>query len=87
MSHQVAHRGPGADLCTGLARAGFKCEAAAIDRPEKSVGETLLARVRHVHADLLVMGCYGHSRFREFILGGVTRQVLEEMNIPVLMSH
>ena len=78
---------PGADLCTTLARHGVKCEASAIDRPEQSVGETLLARVRHTHADLLVMGCYGHSRLREFILGGTTRHVLKEMSVPVLMSH
>jgi nucleotide-binding universal stress UspA family protein len=38
-------------------------------------------------ADLLVMGAYGHSRLREFILGGVTRSLLQEMTIPVLLSH
>jgi nucleotide-binding universal stress UspA family protein len=38
-------------------------------------------------ADLLVMGAYGHSRLREFILGGVTRSLLREMTIPVLLSH
>ena len=78
---------PGGDLCATLARHGIKCEADAIDRPEQSAGETLLARVRHTHADLLVMGCYGHSRLREFVLGGVTKRVLKEMNVPVLMSH
>ncbi len=78
---------PGADLCTSLARHGVKCEAATIERPEQSDGETLLARARHIHADLLVMGCYGHSRLREFILGGATKTVLKDMSIPVLMSH
>jgi nucleotide-binding universal stress UspA family protein len=78
---------PGADLCTALARHGVKCEAAAIDRPGAPVGETLLARARHTHRDLVVMGCYGHSRFREFILGGATREVLSGMEVPVLMSH
>jgi nucleotide-binding universal stress UspA family protein len=38
-------------------------------------------------ADLLVMGCYGHSRAREWILGGVTRTVLASMTLPVLMAH
>ena len=38
-------------------------------------------------ADLIVMGGYGHSRLREFILGGVTRSVLKSMTVPVLMSH
>jgi nucleotide-binding universal stress UspA family protein len=36
---------------------------------------------------LLVMGAYGHSRLREFILGGVTRSLLREMTVPVLLSH
>lgn len=38
-------------------------------------------------ADLLVMGCYGHSRAREWILGGAPRSILESMTLPVLMSH
>jgi nucleotide-binding universal stress UspA family protein len=38
-------------------------------------------------ADLLVVGAYGHSRLREFVLGGVTRRLLREMTLPVLMSH
>ena len=40
-----------------------------------------------VHADLLVMGCYGHSRFRELVLGGASRSILQHMTVPVLMSH
>jgi nucleotide-binding universal stress UspA family protein len=51
------------------------------------VGEALLSLVSDVSADLLVMGCYGHSRAREWVLGGVTRSVLESMTVPVLMSH
>ena len=38
-------------------------------------------------ADLLVMGAYGHSRLREFVLGGATRSVLAAMTLPVLMAH
>lgn len=83
----AAQQVPAADLCTALARHGVACEAATIDRPDQPDGETLLARVRYTHANLLVMGCYGHSRLREFILGGVTRQVLKEMSVPVLMAH
>ncbi len=46
-------------------------------------------RVSQVHrgADLLVMGCYGHSRAREWALGGASRSVLQSMTVPVLMSH
>ena len=40
-----------------------------------------------VSANLMVMGCYGHSRARELVLGGVTRTILESMTVPVLMSH
>lgn len=51
------------------------------------VGELLLSRACDFNADLLVLGCYGHSRAREFVLGGVTRTVLESMTVPVLMVH
>lgn len=51
------------------------------------VGERLLSLADGVAADLLVMGAYGHSRFRESLLGGVTRTVLEAMTLPVLMAH
>lgn len=78
---------PAADLCTALARHGVKCEATEIERPDQQAGETLLARARHTRRDLLVMGGYGHSRLRELILGGATREVLRSMELPVLMSH
>ena len=43
--------------------------------------------IRDRNCDLLVLGAYGHSRFRETLLGGVTRTVLESMTVPVLMAH
>jgi nucleotide-binding universal stress UspA family protein len=52
-----------------------------------NVGELLLSRVCDLSADLLVMGCYGHSRAREWVLGGASRAVLQSMTIPVLMAH
>lgn len=52
-----------------------------------SLGEQLLSRLADLGADLLVMGCYGHSRAREWILGGASRTVLASMTVPVLMSH
>jgi nucleotide-binding universal stress UspA family protein len=52
-----------------------------------ALGERLLARVHELDADLLVMGCYGHSRAREWMLGGVSRTVLRAMHVPVLMAH
>lgn len=51
------------------------------------LGELLLSQVCDLGADLLVMGCYGHSRAREWILGGVSRTVLRSMTLPVLMAH
>jgi nucleotide-binding universal stress UspA family protein len=78
---------PAADICAALARHGVKCEATEQVRPRESVGSTLIACAKDSNADLLVMGCYGHSRLRELVFGGATRHVLAHMPIPVLMSH
>jgi nucleotide-binding universal stress UspA family protein len=51
------------------------------------LGELLLSRAFDLDADLLVMGCYGHSRAREWVLGGTSRTVLRSMTLPVLMAH
>lgn len=55
--------------------------------PSGEPGEALLSLAADVGADLLVMGCYGHSRTRELVLGGATRTVLQSMTLPVLMAH
>ena len=78
---------PTGDICAALARHGVKCEATEQIAPRAGVGETLLASAAEWKADLLVMGCYGHTRLREFILGGASRHVLSHMTLPVLMSH
>lgn len=52
-----------------------------------TVGELALSRACDLGADLLVMGCYGHSRMRELVLGGMTRTLLRSMTLPVLMTH
>jgi nucleotide-binding universal stress UspA family protein len=56
-------------------------------RAEGDAGDALLSLASDVDADLLVMGCYGHSRARELMLGGATRTVLQTMTLPVLMAH
>ena len=56
-------------------------------RAQASAGEALLSLAADVGADLLVMGCYGHSRARELVLGGATRTVLQSMTLPVLLAH
>ena len=52
-----------------------------------SVGDELLSRVSDLGCDLIVMGAYGRSRFREMVFGGATRHLLNHMTVPVLMSH
>ncbi len=77
---------PGADIALYLARHDVKVEVSsqvtAID-----IGSALLSFAADIDADLLVMGCYGHSRFREIMLGGATRTILQTMTLPVLMAH
>ena len=78
---------PTADICSALARHGVRCEGIDQIKPHVNVGETLLACARDIAADLLVMGCYGHARLREFVFGGASRHVLQHMSIPIVMSH
>jgi nucleotide-binding universal stress UspA family protein len=77
----------GAELATTLARHGIKTTAEALTRSGQDAGEVLLSHASDLGADLIVMGAYGRSRFREFILGGATRTILQSMTVPVLMSH
>lgn len=86
-TERKAARDVPADICTALARHGVKCEATEQIRPHESVGQTLIACAMDSDADLLVMGCYGHTRLRELVFGGASRHVLAHMPIPVLMSH
>jgi nucleotide-binding universal stress UspA family protein len=53
----------------------------------ESVSEALVSEARNVQADLLVLGGYGHSRFRQWVMGGVTRDLLRSSTIPLLMAH
>jgi nucleotide-binding universal stress UspA family protein len=79
---------PGADIATVIARHGVQVEIADIETgPGGSVGEVLLTQVADSGADLLVMGAYGHARWRELVMGGATRTILHSMTVPVLMSH
>jgi nucleotide-binding universal stress UspA family protein len=55
--------------------------------PPGDMGDCLLSRVTDLGADMMVMGCFGHSRAREWVLGGATRTVLKSMTVPVLMAH
>jgi nucleotide-binding universal stress UspA family protein len=77
----------GAEIAQHLARHGVKVEVEVSVVNEVSTGSALLSRAAEIGADLLVMGAYGHSRLREYTLGGVTRHILKHMTLPVLMSH
>ena len=78
---------PGADLGEHLARHGLKVEVKRLTADDIDVASMLLSHAADSDADIMVMGGYGHSRLREFVLGGVTRALLESMTVPVLMSH
>lgn len=78
---------PGADIALHLARHGVTVQIEVILSEGASVAEVLRAKAREIGADLIVMGAYGHTRARELILGGVTRDILQEMTVPVFMSH
>lgn len=75
------------DVCTMLARHGIRATADTLSLPRATAGPALISAAKAENADLLVMGAYGHWRFRELVLGGATRHVLRNTNVPVLMSH
>jgi nucleotide-binding universal stress UspA family protein len=77
----------GADIAQHLARHGVTVEVKQIVAPDARPAEVLLSHAADTSADLLVLGGYGHSRLREFVLGGVTRSILETMTVPTLMAH
>ena len=78
---------PGADIARHLARHGAHVEARRLSSDGKEVGRLLLSEAAAFRADLLVMGAYGHSHLREWMFGGVTRTVLYEAGLPVLVSR
>lgn len=77
----------GDEMALCLARHGVKAEATVTTSGSISVSAELLNRLAEEGCDLLVMGCYGHSRLRETLFGGVTADLLDQMTAPVLMSH
>lgn len=78
---------PGADIARHLARHGWHVRVISLPREGRSDGQNLLTYARETGAELLVMGGYGHSRWRETVLGGATRSVLEGATMPVLFAH
>ena len=78
---------PGVDVGQHLARHGIKVEVNRVAAADIDVASAILSYAADQSADFLVMGGYGHSRLREFVLGGVTRTILQSMTLPALMSH
>lgn len=78
---------PAADVAAYLARHGISVSVTTLPRAKPEVSAVLLDHIAETGADYCVMGAYGHNRFREFVLGGVTRDILEKMTIPTLMAH
>lgn len=77
----------GGDIARHLSRHGISTVIGTVDVGTDGPGGALLGEANRVRADLLVMGGYGHSRFREWVLGGATRHVLAHADIPVLMAR
>jgi nucleotide-binding universal stress UspA family protein len=77
----------GADIAEHLARYKLRTELTRLPAPDIDVPSAILSHAADVDADLIVMGAYGHSRLRDFVLGGATRGMLQSMTVPTLMSH
>ncbi|WP_292525028.1 universal stress protein [Mesorhizobium sp.] len=82
---------PGRDigerLAQGLRTRGLAAGAASIQAEGRSIGTALQEHALKIGGNLLVMGGYGHSRIRDFVLGGATEGILSELRLPVLLSH
>ncbi|WJY22189.1 universal stress protein [Fontisubflavum oceani] len=85
--HAAEVADPGAELCQMLNRHGCQVEVSIVAQTLPRVSDVINRHVQDQNADFLVMGAYGHSRFREAILGGATRNLLENAIVPVLMAH
>ena len=79
--------GPGVDVASWLARHGVKVTVQRDTAADSDVGGVILSRAADHDVDLIVMGIYGHSRMREWVLGGASRTLLASMTAPLLVTH
>jgi nucleotide-binding universal stress UspA family protein len=86
-SHGPERSDPGGLLCQLLVRHGVRAEVSVLAKTLPRVSDVLAQHARDIDAELLVMGAYGHSRFREAILGGATRDMLEHAGVPIFLAH
>ena len=78
---------PGDDLAAYLSRHGLKVTVDRLPGGRRNVSEVLIEHATDISADMIVMGAYGHSRLREWLLGGTTRDILQKADLPVMMAH
>lgn len=83
----LADEGLGDRLAEYLADHDIRAQVSRLPGGDRPIAETLQAHVRDVGAGLLVMGGFGHSRVRDFVLGGATQGILDDLKVPVLVSH
>jgi nucleotide-binding universal stress UspA family protein len=86
-SHSPERSDPGGSICIMLSRHGIKAEVSVLAKTMPRVSDVLLRFAREHGNDVVVMGAYGHTRFRESLIGGATRELLESSPIPLLMAH
>ena len=86
-THGPDRSDPGGMLSQMLARHGVQCEIDVLSKTMTRVSDVLNRHAVDTDSDMIVMGSYGHSRFREAILGGATRNMLEQAQVPVFMAH
>lgn len=85
--HGPERSDPGGPLSQLLTRHGVRAEVSVLARSQPRISDILTRHALEQDADLIVMGAYGHSRFREAILGGATRNMLEQAEVAVLLAH
>ncbi|GAA6163548.1 universal stress protein [Pelagimonas sp. KU-00592-HH] len=86
-THGPHRSDPGGLLSQFLSRHGVRVEIDVLSKTLPRVSDVLLRHAKDTECEMVVMGAYGHSRFREAILGGATRNMLEQADIPVFMAH
>lgn len=84
---ELSSKSPAADLSGHLERRGIAAKVDCVDAAQRRIGEVFKSYLDSNKTDLFVMGAYGHSRIREFILGGATLSMLSNPPVPLLLSH
>lgn len=78
---------PGANIAAHLSRRGLPAKVQNVDSMGRSASQAILDEATALNADLIVMGGYAHSRLRELVFGGATRELLRTTTVPLLMAH